>query len=155
MCLFLIHWQILKKEGKNTVSHLLVCRGKASFAASEGNNFLTSPLVRCGEACFPAAKLGPTFLFRSSEAIFAAARLSPSLQRRALFCCEVYLYNSKGTLRRGEATHIPTLINTRGCPYFFPPLNFFFFCDPLSPALVWCAFFFFYRFLTDHDYYGS
>ena len=153
MCLFLIHWKILKKEGKNTVSHLLVYRDEASFAASEGNNFLTSPLVRCGEACFPAAKLGPAFLFRSSEAIFTAARVSSSLQRRALFCCEVYLYNSEGTLRRSEATHIPTLINTRGCPFFFPSTHFLF--VTLCLLLLSGVRFFFYRFLADHDYYGS
>ena len=40
-------------------------------------------------------------------------------------------------------------INTRDCP-LFSSTNFL--CAPLSPALVWCAFF--CRFLADRDYYG-
>ena len=78
MCLFLIHWRILKKEGKNTVSHLLVRHDEACFDAAEGNKFSASPLVHRGEACFAAVRLGPNFLVCSSEATFAAVRLSPS-----------------------------------------------------------------------------
>ena len=78
MCLFLIHWRILKKEGKNTVFHLLVCHDEACFAAAEGKFFSASPLANRGEACFTAVRLGPNFLVCSSKATFAAARLSPS-----------------------------------------------------------------------------
>ena len=72
---FLIHWRILKKEGKNIVSHLLVHHDKACLAVAERNYLSASPLVRHGEARFSATRLGPNFLVRSSETTFAAARL--------------------------------------------------------------------------------
>ena len=129
MCLFLIHWRILKKEGKNTVSHLLVCRGEACFVAAEGNNFSASPLVHRGEA---------------------RTKLSGLQQRSDLRRCIVWLRCSKGTLCLGEATRIPPSINTCGWPIFFPPPVF---VQPfVSCSCLVCVF---CRFLADCDYYGS
>ena len=128
MCLFLIHRRILKKEGKNTVSHFLVHCGEAR----------TKLYGPSSEALFATAKLGPNFLVRSSEATFIAARLSPSPQRRALRCCEVCLCRNEGTLLRGEATRIPTPINTHGCPFF--SLHPFFVRPFVSCSCLVCVF---------------
>ena len=50
----------------------------------------------------------------------------------------IWLRHSEGILHHGEATCILMAINIHGYPFISSTR---FLCDPLSPALVWCAFF--------------
>ena len=162
MCLFLIHWRILKKEGKTTVSHFLVHCGEACFAAVEGNNFSTSPLVRRCEARFVAAKLGPNFLVRSSEARFAAVKLGPNFLVRSSEATFIATRLNPSLLRSMSSPQrrdpSPWRSDSYSDAYKYPRLSIFFsppiFCATLCLLLL-SGMCFVCKFIADHDYYGS